>query len=264
MVSLFDCDRCEACLPGYVLNALELEETAATVWHLSTCARCQNSLAAFETVVDHLGENVEVRPPPPELRRRLIAAVAEELVPAAASLRRLPLRGWWAWSSRWAPVLTGASALLFLSAVWWGWQGWQAMSHARDRWWQVAHQLELQRQALLLLTTLDSRQALLRGGEGRARGVLLLQATASEAVLVVDYLPPLNVDRVYQLWLIRDGTRDNGGIFRVNEQGFGVLVIHAPYPMATYQATGITEEPAGGSPGPTSPRLIGGRLGTAG
>jgi anti-sigma-K factor RskA len=78
--------------------------------------------------------------------------------------------------------------------------------------------------------------------------------------LIVQDLPLLPSDRVYQLWLLRDSTRDNGGIFQVDAQGFGMLLIHAPHPLADYRAAGITEEPAGGSSGPTSPRLIGGRL----
>jgi hypothetical protein len=38
------------------------------------------------------------------------------------------------------------------------------------------------------------------------------------------------------------------------------VLVHAPYPLAAYQRAGITEEPAGGSPGPTSPGVISGPL----
>jgi hypothetical protein len=49
-------------------------------------------------------------------------------------------------------------------------------------------------------------------------------------------------------------------VFRVDEQGFGLMRITAPRPFTAYQRVGITEEPAGGSPGPTSPRVIGAAL----
>jgi hypothetical protein len=50
------------------------------------------------------------------------------------------------------------------------------------------------------------------------------------------------------------------GVFRVDEQGFGMISVTAQRPFTAYQRVGITEKPAGGSPGPTSPRVIGATL----
>jgi hypothetical protein len=152
------------------------------------------------------------------------------------------------------------NVLSFLGIAWWSWKIWQQAAGLPDQWQQVMYQLDLQRQALALITIPDSHRALLRGTQGQARGTLLLQTITPHAVLIVQDLPPLPSDRVYQLWLLRDSTRDNGGIFQVDAQGFGMLLIHAPHPLTDYRAAGITQEPTGGSPGPTSPRLIGGRL----
>jgi hypothetical protein len=127
----------------------------------------------------------------------------------------------------------------------------------------VQRQLALQREAVTLLTAPEARPVPLRSdkADSRARGFLLLQPDDLHAVLIVQNLPPLPQDRAYQIWLgWGDGQRDNGGVFRVDEQGFGLVSITAPRPLATYQRVGITEEPAGGSPGPTSPRVIGGTV----
>jgi hypothetical protein len=125
----------------------------------------------------------------------------------------------------------------------------------------LVRQLDIQSQALALLTVPDSHRALLGAEEGKPwRGVLLLRSTTSEAVLIVLDLPPLRPDRAYQLWLLRDGGRDNGGVFQVDERGFGIMRIQAPMPFASYQRVGITEEPSGGSSGPTTSRVIGGKL----
>jgi hypothetical protein len=87
---------------------------------------------------------------------------------------------------------------------------------------------------------------------------LLLNPAEPHAVLIVQDLPPLQQGRAYQLWLgWGDRQRDNGGVFRVDEQGFGMLRVTTPQPFTAYQRVGITEEPAGGSPGPTSARVIG-------
>ena len=256
---LFSCEQCDELLPGFVLGALTPEEAAATAEHVSTCARCQENLAAYERVLDRLGESVTQHEPPPALRLQLLAAVREEVSPAAVS--PAPRRHWWpAALPRWVAVVTAANVLLFLVSAWGFWQAQRQLTLAQEKWQQVFRQLSVQREALTLLTQPESRRVLLRSDAHQGRGTLLLETAAPQAVLMVRDLPRLQPNREYQLWLVRENTRDNGGTFRVDEQGFGMLLVHAPYPLSAYRAAGITEEPAGGSPGPTSPRVIGGVL----
>jgi hypothetical protein len=71
-------------------------------------------------------------------------------------------------------------------------------------------------------------------------------------MLTASVPPPLAQDRAYQLWLgWGDRQRENGRVFRVDEQGFEMISVTAQRPFTAYQRVGITEEPAGGSPGPT-------------
>jgi anti-sigma factor RsiW len=259
MTDPLSCDQCDEWLPGYVLNALTPEEAIATAAHLQTCARCQARLTAYEATVGRLGEAVPLHEPPPELRRSLMAMVAADLAPRSSESQVLPPRWRHAWTLRWAWALTVANAVLFLVAAWFAWQAWSRLPYGRPSWQEMAQILAVQRQALALLTEATSRRVILNNG-AQARGTLLLQSTTAQAVLIVQNLPPLPANRVYQLWLIRDGIRDNGGIFQVDNQGFGMLLIQAPHTFNAYQAAGITAEPAGGSPGPTSPRVIGGKL----
>jgi anti-sigma-K factor RskA len=259
MTDPLSCDQCDEWLPGYVLNALTLEEATATAAHLQTCARCQARLVALEATVGRLGETVTLHEPPPELRRNLMAMVAADLAPRSPESQAPQPRWRHLWTSRWIWALTAANAVLFLGAAWFAWQAWSNLPHGYPSWHQMAQAIAVQRQALALLTEATSRRVMLNNGT-QARGTLLLQSTTAQAVLIVQNLPPLPSNRVYQLWLIRDGIRDNGGIFQVDNQGFGMLFIQAPHTFNAYQAAGITAEPAGGSPGPTSPRVIGGKL----
>jgi anti-sigma-K factor RskA len=77
---------------------------------------------------------------------------------------------------------------------------------------------------------------------------------------VVDSLPVLDVTHQYQLWLIKDGKRTSGGVFSVSQAGYGALAISSPQPLKEFAAFGITIEPAGGSPGPTGDKVMGGSL----
>ena len=260
MAAPLSCDQCEELLPDYLLRALEPEALRMVTEHLGTCERCSAQLAAYEAVLDHLGHTVPQHEPPAELRSRLLAAALEgpALTPTAPELiRRRQQSG----RPRWAWLLTAANVVLCLGVGWWTWQVQREAALVHQRWQDVQRQLAMQRQAFTLITAPEARPVVLRSdkADSRARGLLLLSPDDPHAVLIVEELPPLPRDRAYQVWLgWGDRQRDNGGVFRVDEQGFGLLSITAPRPFTTYQRVGITEEPAGGSPGPTTPRVIGG------
>ncbi len=93
-----------------------------------------------------------------------------------------------------------------------------------------------------------------------ATGLLVISTDGEHGTLVVEGLPDLDSERQYQLWLIHDGQRTNGGVFSVNEEGYGSLAISSPQPLSSYSAFGITIEPVGGSPGPTGDRVLGSTL----
>jgi anti-sigma-K factor RskA len=93
-----------------------------------------------------------------------------------------------------------------------------------------------------------------------ASGLLVVSADGARGTLVVDGLPTLDEERQYQLWLIQDGQRTSGGVFSVNQKGYGSVWVSSPQPLSSYSAFGITIEPAGGSPGPTGDRVLGSTL----
>lgn len=255
------CDQCEELLVDYLLHALEPEAVSAVTEHLSTCDRCSAQLAAYEAVLGELAQVVPQQDPPVELGSRLLAEAVEGAMLAASAPEpsRPPRRP--TWGPRWAVLLTAANVVLCLGVGWWTWHVQQEAALVQQRWQDMQRQLALQRQAFTLVTAPEVRPVVLRSdkAESPARGVLLIKLDESQAVLVVQDLPPLQRDRAYQLWLgLGGGQRDNGGVFRVDEQGFGMMRVTVPRPFTVYQRVGITEEPAGGSPGPTSPRVIGG------
>jgi anti-sigma-K factor RskA len=261
MAAPLSCDQCEELLPDYLLRALEPEALSTMTEHLSTCERCSAQLASYEAVLDQLEQVVQQHEPPAELRSRLLTAALEGpvLTPTAPELIRLHRQP--TWRPRWAFLLTAANVVLCLSVGWWTWQVQREATLVHQRWQDVQRQLTLQRQAFTLITAPEARPVVLRSdkADSRAHGLLLLKPDDPHAVLIVQDLPPIPQDRAYQVWLVRgNNQRDNGGVFRVDEQGFGLMNITAPQPFTTYQRVGITEEPAGGSPGPTSPRVIGG------
>ena len=253
------CDQCEELLVDYLLRALETEAMRAVTEHLSTCDRCNAQLAAYETILSELAQAVSQQEPPAELGSRLLTAAVEgPMLTASPSAPRLPPR-----RPRWVFLLTAANVVLCLGMGWWAWHVQREAVLVHQRWQDVQRRLALQSQAFTLIMAPEARPVVLRSpkAESQARGVLLLKPEEPHAVLIVQDLPPLQQDRAYQLWLgWGDRQRDNGGVFRVDAQGFGMMSLTIPRPFTVYQRVGITEEPASGSPGPTSSRVIGATL----
>jgi anti-sigma-K factor RskA len=97
-------------------------------------------------------------------------------------------------------------------------------------------------------------------GAPGASGMIVISRNGAQGTLVVDRLPTLPADRQYQLWLVKDGKRDSGGVFSVDDAGYASLWVWSPSPLQNYTSFGITIEPAGGSPGPTGQKVLGGKL----
>ncbi len=93
-----------------------------------------------------------------------------------------------------------------------------------------------------------------------AYGTMVLEPDENRGVLAVRGLQRLDTGHVYQLWLIRDGQRVSGGVFSVDTEGYGALMVIVPVWFKGFKDFGISIEPAGGSPSPTGTRVMGGSM----
>lgn len=88
-----------------------------------------------------------------------------------------------------------------------------------------------------------------------ARATLTVQPDSGEATFVVANLPLLSPEQVYQLWIIRGDQPISAGIFEVDENGRIVLPVDGAL-AASFDAVGVSIEPAGGSESPTPDQII--------
>jgi anti-sigma-K factor RskA len=228
-------------LAAFALGILEPAEALEVTSHLRTCHKCQVELQAYDDVAQVLPLATPLHEPPAGLKQ----AVLDRLEPAN---RKSPARApspWWqrlipaSWTS--TPVWGVVSLLLIVAlgavnlALWNRLQG-------------QAPQSGTSLQTIILQSTNNSPEAtglMVVGGDGRVGS------------LIVDHLPPSREGQQYQLWLIRSDGRDSGGVFTVDEEGYGVLYMHTETPLLSYAGFGITIEPEGGSPSPTGEKVLG-------
>lgn len=228
-------------LPGYALGSLDEEETLQVAQHLPVCAVCRQELAIYRDAVDEMVLSMPLRTPPPALKDKVMRRVIPAPSPVEPPGLSESLRRWFNWR---LALSLGALALILVLGI---------------------SNLLLWRQVTELQTRVPDRnvQIVRLAGTPAAdetRGYLMVFANENYGTLVVENAPQLDPQHQYQLWLIRDGKRTSGGVFSVDRHGYGTLQVWVPQPLDTFPSFGVTIEPAGGSPGPTGQKVLGGDL----
>jgi anti-sigma-K factor RskA len=236
---------------GFALGALEPDDEQVFQRHLEGCPTCRASLREHDELVASLAYAAPVAEPPAALR----AAIRRR---TGHTARRRVLRAVGSWSgSRVAlrvAVVVGIVGLFALSL----WNLALREQHELDR-FRMGN-LEA---ALRMLNDLGAQPVRLSGPANAqgARATVVASSPQDRGVLVVEGLPQLPQDRVYELWSLPQGdvaqaTRALAFSFR---SGRGVRAIRFSVPIQPSTAFAITDE-AGprGSDHPTGPPILAG------
>lgn len=227
-------------IPAYVAGALDADEIAALEAHLESCASCRTELASYRLVDQSLLMAVPPKQPSAGLRKRL-----QSRLPSAQKASRPRLT----WSFGQLAMGLAIAALLVLNLV-----SFAQLGQIRSQQAHLLNQVHDAQTALGMLSSNDV-QVLPISAE-KVSGTLLLGH--EQAVLILEDLPALTADRVYQMWLIEpNGGRVSAGLFRPERgQVYTTQVISSQQIMSGFVGLGVTVEPAGGSAQPTGERLF--------
>jgi anti-sigma-K factor RskA len=231
-------------LPAYALGSLDEGERVQVEAHLVSCAECRRELEAYRAVVADLPLATPLREPPPRLRQAILQQAGHRPASSAAP-RTTPIR----------PRLSL-------------WQRFRRSLSAPVPTWGMIGALVVVIALLAINLVLLQRVA---SSPGNAFHVIQLTGTemAPQAsawvvmsddgragTLITEWLPPLKPDQQYQLWLMQDGKRTNGGVFTVDDRGYSSMWVYTIHPLVDYQQFGVTVEPMGGSPAPTGGKVL--------
>lgn len=224
--------RCGDDVAAYVLGALEPSEVEAFRRHLAGCASCQKEVAEFERITGSLPDASVQYQVPKDLRRRVMAEVratpqARAGVGAGGSPAPARVRRGWSWRPQ--VVWGGAFACVIVIAV-------------------------------VAVVALSS---------GGSSGTRVIQASAGSAQLriagghgdlIVHRLAQLPAGRIYEMWVQRGSAPPvpTGTLFGVTSNGSAAVGV--PGSLSGVSAVLVTQEPAGGTPAPTTAPVIVARL----
>jgi anti-sigma-K factor RskA len=225
---------------AYSLNALTADEAAEFERHMKTCSACAQEVTELRETAARIGTAV-AQTPPPWLRDRVLKAASQNRQnpphPTRAHAWPRPRRAHWA--------AAAVAACIALAAV----LGVQTARLQNAQ--QASQQAQTQYDRVTaVLTAPDARLATAHANG--ATGTVVTSSSRNSLVLLTTDLPALPAGRAYQAWLIGPHGPDSAGLI---PQPAHPAVLTTPL-KADANQVGITVEPAGGSPRPTSSALL--------
>jgi len=257
---------------AYALGALDSSERASFEAHLASCVTCQRELAELRRVTAGLGLAADPIAPPESLKAKTIArATSQPQTQARAAMKPRMSLEW---------LLTAASLAAAIGAGIYAWsvrsqigQMQQTVTELSSRANDLRNELDrARREAARLSNVIDIVQApttiqvSLTGTPNAKDAVGRAHFNAARGMVVsTEKLPALQPGRAYQLWLVVPGKDPlSGGVFSVTPDGTGNVLSTLPtnltVPAGTVVTLAVTDEPAGGSTGPTTPILLAGQM----
>jgi anti-sigma-K factor RskA len=233
-------------IPAYALDCLDGDEAFQVEAHLTVCAACRAELEAYKATAANLGLAAPQVQLPLRLKASILRRVNQPQAAHAEPRQKVGAPGLWLRVYRWmmnsGPILVGVSLLLIIALA--------------------ASNMVLYNQVQSLRQSSEFHLVALKGTTSApgASGIMVISQEGMAGTLIVDGLPVLSTAHQYQLWLMKDGKRTSGGLFYVGQGGYGILVVQSPGSLLNFSSFGITVEPAGGSPGPTGAKVLGGNL----
>ncbi|HEU5158078.1 MAG TPA: anti-sigma factor [Streptosporangiaceae bacterium] len=224
-----------ALVGAYAVDALDDIERRRFEDHLAECESCARETRGLREAAAQLGTAVAM-PPPPRLREKVMADVARvrplpPLPPLLSDVRSRRSRTPWLLMAATVACLVAVAGFMGVLTV-----------RAQDR----ADRAEAAgRQIIEVLSAPDARRVSGRASTSGS-GTVVASRAQGKAVVVLSGVPSLPGSQTYELWLMGPGKPRPAGLLR----GSGTPVIAAGLGDATQ--VGVTVEPAGGSPQPTS------------
>ncbi|WP_018658209.1 anti-sigma factor [Actinomadura flavalba] len=222
---------------AYVLNALSDEERREFEAHLAGCETCAEEIQGLRETAARLGM-AAARPAPDGLRARVLAEAGRtrQEPPRLRDVRAARFR-------RAGPALLAAASLVLAALFGAGWFGAERRAdqvEARER------RTAAREAALNAVLSAPDAVAVTASVRDGGRGTVVMSRSHDRAVVVMSGIPRAPHAHTYALWLMGAGVPEPVGTM---ERAAGPVMIDN---VGRARQVGITIEPAGGSPAPTT------------
>ena len=245
---------------AYAVGALDPAELAEFEAHLVDCPECSAEVRGLLGTAARLA-SAEAVEPPARLKAAVMAQIAttrqlppleapraeesgEAAAPAEGGVVVPMRRPGWSWGQK---ALASAAAVLAVVSI--GLSALLAQSSS------TRQQLDAQQQTITRVLTASDARTLAGPVEGGGRGAVVVSPSLGTTVFVASQLPAAPTGHTYELWYLgADGNAVPAGTFVPGADGHATTVLTGAPGQAA--AVGMTVEPAGGSPQPTTAPIL--------
>jgi anti-sigma-K factor RskA len=277
-----ECRETEELLVPYILGALDSRERRLMESHLDSCRLCSLTIQGDGETIASLAFAVPQMDVPSYVKERLFARIDAQSPPAALRHVRASLVGMVISLSHAIRSHAGKAAALVLlvglvaSGIWFNGQMHRISRENEELRNQISALVEREAQVVdmireqryltyetLWMTAPPGTSVNTLWGMGwspDAQGLMMFPQNGNWALLVALNLPSLPPDKVYKVWLIKDGQKYGAGVFTVDSTGFGRAVIIPVVPFKDVQAIEITLEGAESGYTPSGASVLKGDL----
>ncbi len=258
-------EQLEELIHFYALGTLSQEERARVEAYLTEQPEARARLEAVMRTVEELPYAATPLEPSERVRARLLKRIKDDVrAQRESAADSHPAESFW---DRLRAGLSGARAtgalaltavlLALVSTVWAVSLRGQVLELQAEN-SALRREILAQNEVIAQITDPQSRTVVVSGTDLQplAGGQLIANPGEQQAVLVLNGLPPLPAGLVYQIWLIRGDQPASAGLFTVDADGAVVVLVRGDAPLESFNAVGVSVEPAGGSELPTGDIVI--------
>ncbi|MBW3657356.1 MAG: anti-sigma factor [Actinobacteria bacterium] len=227
---------------AYAVDALEEDERQLFELHIRECDACAQEIAEFHATAATMGAAAH-EPPPASMKDAVLAEIdtVRQERPVAKVTDIATHRD--AWYQR---LLAPAAAVLAIAVL-----GMTAIiANMNERIDTMEQQTGRVADVVAAADATIIEMPEVDGASAR----IVYSAARGEGVFLADGLPAAPGDKVYELWFIGEEGPSPAGLFDADDRGRVTHVVTGD--LAQVQAIGVTIEPAGGSPQPTSDPIM--------
>lgn len=227
---------------AYAVDALEEDERQLFELHIRECDACAQEIAEFHATAATMGAAAH-EPPPASMKDAVLAEIdtVRQERPVAKVTDLATHRD--AWYQR---LLAPAAAVLAIAVL-----GMTAIiANMNERIDTMEQQTGRVADVVAAADATIIEMPEVDGASAR----IVYSAARGEGVFLADGLPAAPGDQVYELWFIDDEGASPAGLFDADDRGRVTHVVTGD--LTRVDAIGVTIEPAGGSPQPTSDPIM--------